>query len=518
MLCGFVFCVLYPGIYSYAQEDAQVAALHEKISEAKDATIRYAAFQELSRLYFNANKYAEFVQLIKPWGVQKRMLEPAVNYYIGLARFRQLSYLEEKQDWNEYFGSGDAYRSEMSAALEKAAASTKEAKNIFGLYSRLIFYQLHAAGQDSLRQAALEDLMQYALAYHQGNEDTIPLKESADVLLANGDKAGAKELYTLYVNSVVDSPVGMAGLQKLAMEFYQQGKLELAELLFDKEASPEALVAIAKLFAYKDGAPSDPAYAEQVFAKIGSLHRKELFDEELIYLRGRNLERIKDYALAKDIYVELAKRYPASSHSDEADFKIGIIYTYAMRDLLTGRAYFKRGSAKEEVTPQVISSYYQLGLLSQWEQENKSASEYYNALIAKAKEGFGDTVALAKERLKEIQEDKPIEYNLKVFLDASLKENASIYAPGKIDLKSAAYVAKKDSPVSISAGGYAAVSGCMSVETQYLWSGDLGAKPSAPGESALTTSYQDPGTKVINLVVISPTGVIDRSFDMVDVQ
>jgi hypothetical protein len=56
----------------------------------------------------------------------------------------------------------------------------------------------------------------------------------------------------------------------------------------------------------------------------------------------------------------------------------------------------------------------------------------------------------------------------------------------------------------------------MQVELQYLWSGHLGENKPSTSQSSFETSYTTAGTKEINLVVVSPTGVIDRTLDMVD--
>lgn len=57
----------------------------------------------------------------------------------------------------------------------------------------------------------------------------------------------------------------------------------------------------------------------------------------------------------------------------------------------------------------------------------------------------------------------------------------------------------------------------MQIELQYLWSGDLGSKKPSANEAEFATAYTNTGTKVINLVVVSPAGIIDRSLDLVDV-
>jgi hypothetical protein len=244
---------------------------------------------------------------------------------------------------------------------------------------------------------------------------------------------------------------------------------------------------------------------------------KDIFDQELMYLRAFNLEKAKDYLGAKDIYLDLTKRFPQSGHNDEAIFKAGMIATYVSGDMKSGRVYFESLAKKEkDVSAQGISSLYQLGLLSQWEDNTVKAKEYYNQLISRAVDNFQETVALAGERLKEIEEAKPIEYNLKTFLDISLKEN-SLYNMAKSDLRSAIYKLNKGQQDEITSSAYLPESGCLQVELQYLWSGHTGSTRPSAKQASFNTSYTATGTKEINLIIVSPSGILDRNIDLLDI-
>ena len=87
----------------------------------------------------------------------------------------------------------------------------------------------------------------------------------------------------------------------------------------------------------------------------------------------------------------------------------------------------------------------------------------------------------------------------------------------KINLRFHHYRAKNKETVNIHVSTYTPESGCLQVDIQYLWSGHIGgAKPSF-NESSFDTTYTQGGTKEINLVVVSPTAIIDRNIDIVDV-
>jgi len=511
----------------FAQDSVPLVKLSKQIIEAKTQDELTPLFIELKDLYFKDNKYSDFVEFLKSLSSKKSTLAPFTNYYIALSRYSQLKYLEESQNWDEYFANGNTYREEIIQSAEKTTEATKP-EDLLHLYARLILWRFHFDQQDDFASAALSDLMNAVLDFSKETQDYQPIKEIADKLLAYGEKGKAKELYRTYVDKILQSSISNDRLKDTALGFYQERSLELAQLIYDayiermakvypKEKLIPILIDIARSFSYKDQDPKDTFYAEQVFGKIEELGPKDAFDEDLIYLRAFNLEKSKEYSKAKDLYIDLMQRYPKTSHAQEADFKIGMIYTYILGDLATGRSYFARLAQKETPSPQVVSSLYQLGLLSQWEQDYVKAKEYYRQLIEEAKSDFPETVTLVQERLREIEEVRPIDYNLKTFLDVSLKEEYAMFDMTKLDLRSSLYRAKKDETVEITSLPYTAESGCMQIELEYLWSGHTGtAKPSV-GDATFSTTYIHPGTKEINLVVVSPAGVIDRNIDLVDV-
>ena len=510
----------------FAQDNNKLVTLSKQIIEAKTMADLYQPFSELKNLYFKENKFSDFVDFLESLKRKKDALEPFTNYYIALSRYQQLKYLEETQNWDEYFSKGNEYRDNITESAAKTIATVAPLEPLH-LYASLILWQFHCDQQDAFEGSALTELMNSALEYAQGATDMIPIKNVADQFAVYGEKGKSKELYKIYVDRLIASEIKDEELDNTALEFYKQGNLELSEAIYDvyigrisafpKEKLIPILIEIAKSFAYKDEGLKDAFYAEKVFKKIEELGKEEVFNEELIYLRAFNLEKAKEYAQAKDTYLNLARRFPDSAYIDEADFKTAIIYTYILRDLKNGRVYFKKLSQRETLTPQGIASLYHLGLLSQWEENFSASREYYRKLIEEAKEGFPETAGLVQERMKEIEEAKPIEYNLKTFLGLSLKDENTMYDMSKADLKASLYRVSKGQELNIAASVYLPQTGCLQIEVQYFWSGDLGKTKPAFDEASFNTSFTDPGTKVINLVVVSPSGVLDRGIDLIDV-
>jgi hypothetical protein len=161
---------------------------------------------------------------------------------------------------------------------------------------------------------------------------------------------------------------------------------------------------------------------------------------------------------------------------------------------------------------------YQLGLLNQWQGDPAKAKAYYNKLIEKARESFSETKDLTNLRLKEIEEGKALDSALLAFMDNSLKEENAQFDMTRVSINANPYTANKNSEVAVSSSALSGASGCMQVELQYLWSGDLGASNPQSVQSSFNAAYKDPGTKVINLVVLVPSGTLDRALDFADIE
>jgi hypothetical protein len=117
----------------------------------------------------------------------------------------------------------------------------------------------------------------------------------------------------------------------------------------------------------------------------------------------------------------------------------------------------------------------------------------------------------------ELEESRPIEFSTKTMLDVTLKPENSQFSMNRVDMKASSYIAAPGEALTISSSATPPESGCMQVQLQYFWSGDTGAGALSYQESSFSTSYTDPGTKVIGLVVTTPAGVVDRGIDFIDV-
>lgn len=486
-----------------------------------------ANFEELKIKYFKANQYSEFIDFLDNFRNKDKQTRPCVNYYKALARYSQLKYLEEKQSWDDYFANGNNYRDQIVESAKKVIAETS-AGDWLRSKARLLLWQFHREAQDAFSEQALTDLMADVSAYAKETNDPALIKDIADSLLACEEKAKSRELYKLYVDKFISSAADNAQIKALAAGFYKEANLGLAQTVYDiyierisSSLAPEKLIPelfeIASMFVYKASGLHDMAYAEKIYARIEGLGQKNVFNQGTIYLRAFNLEKMKDYKKAGEFYLQLIQLYPETKYFDEAVYKIAMINAYVSADIKGARDYFKKLTAKPATSPQRTSSFYQLGLLAQWEGDKLQAGDYYNALIKDSADIQPVTTALARERLKEIEENKPLSYNLKTFLDASFKDADASLEMSRSALEPSGYILEKGQKVKISSLVNLPESGCSQVEVQYLWSGNLGGANPSVTDADFQGAYPDAGTKEINLIIILPTGIVDRSFAMVDV-
>jgi len=486
-----------------------------------------ASLEDEKTKYFKENQYSEFIDFLNNYKIDNKLNKSCINYYKALARYRQLSYLEEKQSWDDYFANGNNYRDQIVDGVKKAIAESN-ASDCLRSKSRLLIWQFHRGQQDAFYEQALIDLMIDVKAYALASKDVALVKNIADLLLSSGEKTKARELYKLYVDKLLEGKMTDLELKTIAAEFYKEENLELAETVYDiyiEKAqisfSPDKFIQelfeIASMFVFKPTGLYDLAYAEKIYQRIEELGQNNAFNQEQIYLRAFNLEKMKEYKKARELYLQLIQLYADSKHFDEATYKIAMIDAYVLADIVEARSYFEKLAAKLPVTPHVISSLYQLGLLSQWEGDFEKAKDYYSTLVKNSGDSQNSNLIFAQARLKEIEENRPLNYNLKTFLDLSLKGDSGSLEMGRSELASDHYILKKGQKIAVSSLINMPESGCNQVELQYLWSGNLGQAVPNVANPSFECSYSDAGTKEINMVTVSSTGIIDRSFIMVDV-
>jgi len=526
---GLLTCIfLLISCFALAQEFPSSKKLLQEVIAAKEPKDVFVLLEQDKEVYFKDGRFNEFCLLLNDISAKKKSLKPHLSYFSSLSRYQQLKYLEEKQLWEEYFNKGNDYRQEITSGLDEVIKNTAEASPL-QLSARLLLWQFHREQQDVLAGDSLKSLLDAVKVYAAADSSEAAfLKEAADKLLMDGQKGQAGEVYKLYIDKLIKADLKNEELLGLAESLFKDGNLEFAQTVDDvyidriirdkvKDAAAQ-LARIAGNFVENSETANDPVYAEKVFQKIEEVFGQEAFNEKLLYQRAYNLENSGEFQPAKTVYINLLARFPKTVYSEKINFKLGIISAYALRDIAGGREYFQKLSGKETASQEVISSLYHLGLLAQWEEDLERAKANYFKLKEKAGTEFKSIQIMAEERLKEIEENKLLDSNIRIFLDVSLKEEYSSFNMSKLKLKSSVYNFKKDQDFILTASAYPPESGCLPLILEYVWIGDSGKFKPALDNTSFTSSYSESGTKFIGLVVRTSSGVIDHAIILLDVE
>ncbi|TAN62032.1 hypothetical protein EPN16_02330, partial [bacterium] len=488
LISGFLLLVSF----AFArEEDLKKAKKLEALilANPRDARV-IQSLDELSEIYFTERQYAPLLEFLRKLEKVKSLgpCDVPVGYYIGLCRYHQLKYLEEKQEWKEYFDSGNSYRQDLFIETEKVSALCP--RSGFGVRSQALSWLQHKLQNDALQEGSLDKLMEMLSAYAaQEGFDREAVKEAADILSKQGEAALSKTAYSLYARGLLAQEKSAQALLESAGYALKEGNNSLAEIIYDryveismaslaKDNLSEGLIAIIRQFA-ADGwnRGKDPAYAEKIFGVLDEACGKSYFSEELRYLRAYNLQRLKEYARCAEEYELLAKDFPAGGYRDEAEFKLGVIHTYLLGNKEKGASFWRDIIEREPSSLEYKSeALYHQSLLSHYAGDFEAANTGYAKILALISDNpvFLDLSERALERRKEIQEAKPIEYNLKTFLEIAFGSIGAIGGSG-LELDAVPYKMVKAEKASFSAGQPQIQTGCLAPELTYLWSGELGS-------------------------------------------
>ena len=531
---GFFMVLFLLSTYVFAQEPElkKVRELESFILNNPQDKQAVSMLDELSELCFSRHQYGELVDFLRKLEKKKSasVCDLAVGYYIGLCRYHQLKELEETKNWQEYFDSGNSYRQELFAETEKLS---RECPNTaFGVRAQVLNWLQHKAQNDGQIEASLNKLMESVTNFAKAVPSDIELiKSVADSLSKQEELVLARSTYNLYVNQLLSIEKSPLKLQSIAENALKEANINLAETIYDryielikgslsKNNLAQELITIIKQFA-ADGwvKGNDPLYAEKLFGVLKESCGKDYFNAELQYLRAYNLQRIKEYSRCVEEYTLLVTDFPQSSYLDEAEFKLAVIYVYILGQKEKGLSYWQKVIERNYALEYALPSLYHKSLISQHSGDFESAKTGYlkiMELIAQMSD-FKDLSLAVSARQKEIQESRPIEYNLKTFLDAALTQTLDSGARLELLVSPFKVLSFKEEEVKFQLQQVQIEIGCFAPELSYLWSGDLGNIKPLPTTPEWTSSYKEPGVKVVNLAVLSSSGIIGSTLEMVEV-
>jgi tetratricopeptide (TPR) repeat protein len=454
------------------------------------------------------------------------------RYAKALVRYQEIEAWKETKNWEAVYDQAPQTRKEIFADLD---AAQKAAKDDPALKLRIadLRWRLARDAEDENAPAFFEVIVAAAREAVKTPSVVPVVQEIADGMAGFEDKNLSRRLYEIYVGAVAASGLSQEEFLKSAQLFLDQGNVYLAKSMYEKyldaffpepTARAAEMVMIADKFAHPGTRPAlDPVYAESLYQQAAELSPATVFGADSLYRRAYNLERLKDTEAALAEYQSLVERYLDFSRRPEALFRMGVLTAYAQKDIAKAQEYFKKIVTDFPDDVLVPAALYQAGLLDQGQKKNDDAKAAYDAVMAEAaKRGLDpdkdELVLLTRERLSEIAEGKDIKYGLRLFLEQTFKTSAEISQGSlAVDVMADPPVDSRDTPLRFLVTTSNPQTGCMMPDFSYEWSGETGTIANIPNAAELTTSYREPGLKVVCVVVNGNNGPEGAGFDIVQV-
>lgn len=526
-----VFLFVFSVRFCFGAEEPQRAdLLKQKINSSKTAENLDSQLKELMEIYTKENRLNEFYNFLETLEKNRAYKNsPLTYYYQALARFSQIQFLEKGKMWQELFGNKDLYTKDLNKSLAEAKKLNQDLGPL-SLRLKFLEWQIKKDNEKTSLDT-LEGLFNLVQSYTKTDNDPQIIKDIADELSKEKEINYAKKLYSVYVSKISKTDNSPEELKKLAQAFLAESKVDLAVSLYDaylekitalgqdKNSLIKQMFDVAEKFAnsgWNQGL--DPFFAERVYAKVESSYNIGAFDELSQYRRAYNLERIKEYENCFNEYLKLVNNFPDYKDKDRIYFRLGVLSAYEFDKIDQAREYFLKVANGYPQSQEYLNSLYNLGLLEQWQKNSEKAKEFYNMALAKTKdlETKPEIVNLAASRIKEIDDNKDIEYNLRMFLEGVLNKDEK---RPPLQLELFADIAKDylNESVKFKTISYLTDSGCLQQDFTYLWSGQLGTNQNPLNKNEFDTDYQDVGTKVVNVVLIGPAGIVGGTIEIADI-
>ena len=491
-----------------------------------------ADLEHKAQEYFAKDDYDGFYQYLQTFLKEGASQSPNVYFYLASARQQQILYWQKTKNWEGVYDKATGYRKDIDQNLSKAESLAKDNPELL-LGIKYLKWQ-NVEDEDPDRGVGLfNDVANTARDMVKSGPSIEKIKQIADELSTLEDKNLSRRLYEVYVEKLNASNLSKKEIKERGEKFLEEGHAYLAKAVFDnylnrlsdnKELQAKETVAIANKFVDNGREEGlDPMYAETMYKKAYELIGQAAFDSQSQYRRAFNLERLKEFERAIDEYKNLIHAYPDYAQKSEIYFRLGVLAAYAQKNIDQAQEYFLKLKDEFALDLLVLSSLYQLGLLSQWKKDFDKAKEFYDSLMENAKARGVDLekneiVLLVKDRLKEIEDKKEIKYALRLFLEGTFrvgKEN--VPSPVSIDLTARPAKADVGQSVRFVVTTSYPQTGCMTPQYSYEWSGELGSISNIPNSPELTTDYASPGIKVIHVALVGPQGPEGVAFEMAQI-
>ncbi|MCM8812826.1 MAG: hypothetical protein NC924_02675 [Candidatus Omnitrophica bacterium] len=462
-----------------------------------------------SAALLDAHQYTELLAYLAE---QKKTQEPQyqslIAYYEVMATSLYLDYLEQQEDWKNYYEQINTLNPHIIRAARDFAAAAPDSE--LTVYVQYFAWKALLREEDEAEAGAFEKLVELLVRQVERSADVGLLKTIADTVNRDAGMERFNRIYDEYARFLQAKKATAQSVEYLAAiaaEYYRENFDETALAIYrhyvslvyaayPRQEAVKKILAIADLFRHTGFVRGRaPEFAEELYAGLHKAVGTAAFDAAAVVKRAFNVEMIGDYAQAVGLYEHFLQAFPADAAAAEVVSRLGVIAVYQTRQPDIGAGYFDRVIQQHAASGYVAFALYQRGLLAQWQDDAATARQCY-AKLAEAKTVYA---AEAQKRLEELNTGAPLAAAVKDFFEHLFKPQREDN-PLELTLRVDPMKGMTGQAVDISATAQDFSAGTVQPSFQFDWYGDAGEK-SPDGGASWQTQYAAPGIKIIGVCV-----------------
>ncbi len=450
----------------------------------------------------------------------KDIAELQIEYYSVLAKSKYLDYLEQKEDWENYYNHVDLFNAEIIKSAKDFVGNNPASLETIDM--QYLAWKAYIRDEETASaEEAFNRLIDLVIAYTEENADTAVFQEIAERLSNEGRVRQLNKLFESYKEFLAEN-AGSDSIERLgviAEEYFKKDKIETAiviyghyiDLVLRQYSQAKAQLVLNDLagkFREHGFTPAkDADFAEKIYELITQKFGRDALGEEALFARGYNLESLNIYDRAQEEYKYFVKKFPESVFLPEVYTRLAIINLYSFGQIDIAQMFFQKVADDFSNSPYAPFCTYNAAMILQWQSEDELASRLYSILLASG----GLFSEAAKDRLDEIKNKQKMDEDLRYVLEyLSATEDSSTIMMTLQSRPQRAFVGEK---VIWSATAQDFSSGTVQPSFTYEWSGDTGSNDDPGNTAKFSTTYTKalPHLVCFSALVAQTQGMICRA-------
>ncbi len=448
--------------------------------------------------FLRQERFADLLDFLDILKMENRqdIADVQIEYYSVLAKSKYLDYLEQKEDWENYYNHVDLFNAEIIKSAEDFVG--KHPASLETIDMQYLAWRAYIRDEETASaEEAFNKLIEVVITYTEENADTAVFQEIAKRLSNEGKVRQLNKLFKSYKEFLAEN-AGSDSIERLgviAEGYLKKDKIETAIVIYEhyidlvlrqysKAKVQLVLNELGNKFRHHGFVPAkDADFAEKIYKLFTQKFGRDSLSEEALFARGYNLESLNIYDRALEEYKYFVKKFPKSVFLPEVYTRIAVINLYSFGQIGLSLRFFQK--VADEFSDSFYAPFcaYNAAMLLQWQSEDEPASRFYSVLFPSG----GLFSEAAKDRLNEIKNKEKMGEDLRYVLEylAGTEESSTIM----MTLESRPQRAFAGEQVIWSATAQDFSSGTVQPSFTYEWTGDTGSNDDPGNTAGFSTTY-----------------------------